>query len=275
MNEYKKRIVDDIIEEKLETTGAVVIKGPKWCGKTRTAKEYAKSCLDLQDDEQIEINKMLAGNDMSILLKGENPRLIDEWQVIPKIWNSVRSDVDKQNKTGLYILAGSTTPKDDDTKDLHSGIGRFSFVDMKPMTLFESGDSNGSISLKDIRDGKAKVSGQTSDIDYQRLAYLTCRGGWPSYLNKSEKISLNVVKEYLTGLCESDIRRIDGKMRDPEIARSILKAYARLVSTLETNATLIEDIKFNYGEVSRQTIADYLKIFKDYMLYKFKVKNRN
>lgn len=262
MNEYKKRIVDDIIDEKLETTGAVVIKGPKWCGKTRTAKEYAKSSLDLQDDEQIEKNKMLAGNDMSILLKGEKPRLIDEWQVIPRIWNSVRSDVDRQNKTGLYILTGSTTPKDEETKNLHSGVGRFSFVDMKPMTLFESGESNGTISLKDIINNKVKVSGQTSNIDYQRLAFLTCRGGWPSSLDKSDRVALNVVKEYITGLCESDIRRIDGKMRDPEIARAILKAYARLVSTLETNATLIDDVKFNFGEVSRQTITDYLKVFK-------------
>ena len=174
--EYISRIVDEILAEKLETTGGVVIRGPKWCGKTRTAKEFAKSYLELQDDEQLEKNRMLAGSDMSILLQGEKPRLIDEWQVIPRIWNSVRSDIDKQNKTGLYILTGSTTPKDEETKNLHSGVGRFSFIDMKPMTLFESGESNGSISLADILNEKVKVSGQTSSIDYHRLAFLTCRG---------------------------------------------------------------------------------------------------
>lgn len=261
-DKYINRIVDDVIKEKLETTGAVLIRGPKWCGKTRTGKEFAKSYLELQDDEQLEKHKMLAGSDMSILLKGEKPRLIDEWQVIPRIWNSVRSDIDKQNKTGLYILTGSATPNDEETKNLHSGVGRFSFVDLKPMTLFESGDSNGSISLKDIMNNDVEVSGQTSDIDYKRLAFLTCRGGWPSALDKSNKVALNVVKEYITALCESDIRRIDGKMRDPEIARAILKSYARHVSTLESTTTLIEDIQFNFGEVSRTTIIEYLKIFK-------------
>jgi len=260
--EYINRLVDEIVAEKLETTGGVVIRGPKWCGKTRTAKEFAKSVLDLQDDEQLEKNMMLAGSDMSILLQGEKPRLIDEWQVIPRIWNSVRSDIDKQNKTGLYILTGSTTPNDEDTKNLHSGVGRFSFVDMKPMTLYESGESNGSISLSDISKKAVRVSGQISNIEYQKLAFLTCRGGWPSSIGKSDKVALNIIREYVTGLCESDISRIDGKMRNPELARVILKAYARHISTIDSNVTLIEDIKYFYGDISRQTISNYIKILK-------------
>ncbi|MEG1008716.1 MAG: DUF4143 domain-containing protein [Clostridia bacterium] len=257
---YLKRIIDDIIEEKLQTTGGVVIKGPKWCGKTTTSKVHAKSILELQNDEEIEKNKMLAGSDMSLLLKGDKPRLIDEWQEIPRIWNSIKSDIDKENKTGLYILTGSATPKDD--TNLHSGVGRFSFVEMKTMSLFESGESNGSISLKDILDNKVKVSGQTSNITYQELAYITCRGGWPSSLNKDKKIALNIVKEYLNAICESDISRIDGVARNPELARNILKAYARHISTISSNDIIYDDIKYNFGDVSRQTIQEYIKIFK-------------
>ena len=259
---YIKRIVDEIVSEKLEATGGVIIRGPKWCGKTRTAKEFAKSVLDLQDDEQLDKNRMLAGSDMSILLQGEKPRLIDEWQVIPRIWNSVRSDIDKQNKTGLYILTGSTTPNDEETKDLHSGVGRFSFVDMKPMTLYESGDSSGSVSLFEILNKTVKVSGQKSNINYSKLAFLTCRGGWPSSIGKSDKVALNIIKEYVTGLCESDIRRIDGKMRNPELARVILRAYALHVSTIDSNSSLTDDVKYFYGDVSRQTVSDYIKILK-------------
>ena len=259
---YRKRIIDSIMEEKLETTGGIVIRGPKWCGKTRTAKEFAKSFLELQDDEQLERNRLLAGSDISLLLKGEKPRLIDEWQVIPRIWNSVRSDIDRQNRSGLYILTGSATPNDRESKDLHSGAGRLSFVDMKPMTLYESGESNGSISLREIMEGTAHISGQTSAIDYQGLAFLACRGGWPSALEKSSKIALGIVKEYVNSLCESDIIRIDGKMRNPDLARAILRAYARHVSTLESDSTLMDDVGFHHGSVSRQTMAEYLNIFK-------------
>jgi hypothetical protein len=159
-------------------------------------------------------------------------------------------------------LTGSTTPNDEDTKNLHSGVGRFSFVDMKPMTLYESGESNGSISLTDVLNKRISISGQSSSIDYSRLAFLTCRGGWPSSVGKSDRVALNTIREYVTGLCESDIRRIDGKMRNPELARVILKAYARHVSTIESNTALINDVKYFYGDISRQTIANYIKILK-------------
>jgi predicted AAA+ superfamily ATPase len=181
--EYINRTIDTTIELKLKVTGGIVIRGPKWCGKTTSAKQFAKSVLDLQNIKTLENNLRLAENDISLLLDGDSPRLIDEWQVIPKIWNAVRNDIDEKNEMGLYILTGSTTPHDD--KSLHSGIGRLSFIDMKPMTLFESGESNGSISLKEIADGTIIVKGQKSTIDYQNLAYLTCRGGWPSAMNKS------------------------------------------------------------------------------------------
>lgn len=259
---YIPRIIDDIVNNKLQVTGAVVIKGPKWCGKTRTAKKFAKSNIDLQNIKESEKYKKVAENDVSLLLEGDKPRLIDEWQEIPSIWNAVRHDVDEQNKAGLYILTGSTTPKDEETKKLHSGIGRMSFVEMKPMTLFESSDSNGSISLKDILDGKAKVRGQKSDIDYQRLAYLTCRGGWPSAMDKDENVALAVVKEYVKALIESDISNVDDRMRNPELTRHILSTYARHVSTIESDKTIFDDIKYNYGDVSDTTLYDYIKILK-------------
>ena len=262
MNNYISRIMDDEIRRKLNVTGAVVIKGPKWCGKTTTAKQFAKSDIDLQSSETSNRYKKIAENDIMLLLEGNKPKLIDEWQEIPQIWNAVRTDVDKQNKPGLYILTGSTTPKDEETKQLHSGVGRMSFVEMKPMTLFETEDSNGSVSLKEIRDGNIKLSGQTSDINYERLAYLTCRGGWPSALKLDEDAALDVSKEYIKALTESDISRVDGRNRNPNLANHILRSYARNVSTVESDKTLFEDIQYNYGSVSESTLFEYVNILK-------------
>ncbi|MCL2249359.1 MAG: DUF4143 domain-containing protein [Oscillospiraceae bacterium] len=262
MNNYISRIMDDEIRRKLKITGSVVIKGPKWCGKTTTAKQFAKSDIDLQSSETSNRYKKIAENDIMLLLEGNKPKLIDEWQEIPQIWNAVRTDVDKQNKPGLYILTGSTTPKDEETKQLHSGVGRMSFVEMKPMTLFETEDSNGSVSLKEIRDGNIKLSGQTSDINYERLAYLTCRGGWPSALKLDEDAALDVSKEYIKALTESDISRVDGRNRNPNLANHILRSYARNVSTVESDKTLFEDIQYNYGSVSESTLFEYVNILK-------------
>jgi len=245
---------------KLQVTGGVVIKGPKWCGKTTTAKQFAKSVLDLQSTKTLETNRQIAENDISLLLEGDSPRLIDEWQVIRQIWNAVRTDIDERNEPGLFILTGSTTPVDD--KTLHTGIGRMSFVDMKPMTLFESGESNGSISLKDIVDGIAVVYGQKSEISYQQLSYLTCRGGWPSAIGRSEAIALETAKEYVNGLCESDISSVDGVKRDPALTRFILRAYARHISTIDSDVTLYDDIRALYGDITDQTLRDYIGVLK-------------
>lgn len=257
---YYKRIIDDVIKEKLEITGGIVIKGPKWCGKTTSAKQISNSVLDLQNEKNKKKNKEIAEYDISLLLKGEKPRLIDEWQVIPEIWNMVKTDIDEQNGRGLYILTGSVIPTDN--KNLHSGIGRFSFIEMKTMSLYESMDSNGTISLNDILNNNVIIRGQKSDIDYQRLAYLTCRGGWPSIIGMSEKNALQISKEYVKALCESDISSIDGKMRNPRLAKQILKAYARNVSTINSNQTIYDDVKKNYGYVSEKTLIEYMNILK-------------
>ena len=260
---YIKRIIDKTIAEKMQVMGCVVVKGPKWCGKTTTAGQFAKSVLELQDPVEGEKYKEIAENNIKLLLEGDNPRLIDEWQLIPNIWNAIRYDVDKKDAAGLYIITGSVTPNDNDTKDLHSGIGRMSFVTMYPMSLYESGDSNGSISLKGVLDGSVEVRGQKSDITYERLAYLTCRGGWPSAVKmKDENLALKVAKEYLDVLCESDIENTEKRNINPALTRAIIRAYSRLVCTVEANKTLYGDIKNIYGDVSDQTIMTYLNKLK-------------
>jgi len=260
---YINRIIDKTIEEKMQVMGCVVVKGPKWCGKTTTAKQFAESVLELQDPVEGKRYKEIAENNIKLLLEGENPRLIDEWQLIPNIWNAIRCDVDKKDAAGLYIITGSVTPHDEDTKDLHSGIGRMSFVTMYPMSLFESGDSNGSISLKDILNGNVDVNGQKSDITYERLAYLTCRGGWPSAVKmKDENLALKTATEYLDVLCETDIENTEKRNINPALTRAIIRAYSRLVCTVETEKTLYEDIRNSYGDVSDPTIRTYLNKLK-------------
>ena len=257
---YIKRIVDKEIKEKLSIKAAEVIKGPKWCGKTTSAKQVAKSVLEMQNPDLQENYIELANTRPSLLLEGEKPRLIDEWQIVPKLWNAVRYSIDNIGETNQYILTGSATPKEDDT--MHSGVGRFSFITMKPMTLFESGDSNGKISLKDILDGKREIDGIRTDLDYEKIAHVLCRGGWPSSINLPEKQALQIAKNYIDVLCESDISKVDGVKRNPSLARAILKAYARQVSTTGSNQSIIADVRANYSDVSDRTIMDYMNILK-------------
>jgi len=262
MSAYLPRIIESTITEKLQTVGCVVVRGPKWCGKTTTSHRFAKSYLELQDPAEGEKYRELAENNINLLLQGNSPRLIDEWQLIPNIWNAIRHDVDKRNAQGAYIITGSVTPNDRDKKNLHSGAGRMGFVTMYPMSLYESGDSNGSISLKAILDGTAEVDGQRSDITYERLAYLTCRGGWPSAVKiHDERIALGTAREYLDVLCESDLEG-SRKRINPALTRAIIRAYSRLACTIESNRTLYDDVKALYGDVSDQTIASYIKVLQ-------------
>lgn len=258
--DYIKRIVDKEIEKKLRTSGVVVIRGPKWCGKTTSAKQFAKSILEMQNPDTEDNYKELAGIKPSILLQGEKPRLIDEWQLAPKLWNAVRYAVDTAGDVNQFILTGSATPVEDPT--MHSGVGRFSFVNMKPLSLYESGESNGVISLQDLLDEKTNIDGKQSNLSYEDLVYALCRGGWPNSLKMSKEDALEVAPNYLNTLVNSDISRIDGVNRDPQLASIILKSYSRLVSTIGTNGALFEDIKANYGDISEKTISDYLNVLK-------------
>lgn len=258
--EYITRITDQELKDKLSVTGAVLIRGPKWCGKTTSAKQLAHSVLEMQDADLQENYLELANLKPSLLLEGDKPRLIDEWQLAPRLWNAIRYDVDKTGLTNQYILTGSSVPVLDDT--LHSGVGRFSFVTMKPMTLYESGNSNGKISLKDVLDGKRDIDGVTTDLDYEKIAYILCRGGWPNTLKMDDKQALVVAKNYIDALVNSDISRIDGVRRDANLALLILRAYARQVSTIDSDKSLFLDIQANYQDVSEKTIANYLDVLK-------------
>lgn len=264
--EYIKRIIDKELKRKLSSSGAVYIKGPKWCGKTTTAKQFAKSVLEVQNPDNIDNNIELANNKPSLLLIGDKPRLIDEWQIIPKIWNAVRYAIDQNGDTNQFILTGSAVPKED--KTLHSGVGRFSFLEMLPMSLYESGDSNGKISLKDLFSGKKNIDGITSELDYEKIAYVLCRGGWPASLNMNKDVALDVSKNYIDAVVESDISNIDGTTRNPELARTILKSYARQTSTIDSNKSLFKDVQANFGNVSEATILDYLNQLKKLYIIK-------
>ncbi len=258
--DYITRITDKELKEKLSITGAVLIRGPKWCGKTTSAKQLARSVLEMQNADLQENYLELANLKPSLLLEGDKPRLIDEWQLAPRLWNAIRYDVDKTGLANQYILTGSSVPVEDDT--LHSGVGRFSFVTMKPMTLYESGSSNGKISLMDILDGKRDIDGVTTDLDYEKIAYILCRGGWPNTLKMNDKQGLMVAKNYIDALVNSDISRVDGVRRDANLALLILRAYARQVSTIDSDKSLFLDIQTNYQDVSEKTIANYLDVLK-------------
>lgn len=260
--QYIKRIVDEELEEKLKYIGAVLIRGPKWCGKTTSAKRIAKSIVEMQNPELQDNYIEIADTRPSILLEGEKPRLIDEWQIAPKLWNAVRYSIDNINMPGQYILTGSATPIDDKDNNLHSGVGRFAFVDMKPLTLYESGESNGKISLKDIVEGKREIDGVTTDLVYEKIAYALCRGGWPSTLNLEKEIALKIAKDYVDVLCESDISKVDNIKKNPTLARTILKSYARLVSTIDSNQAIYADVRSNYADISDKTINSYLNALK-------------
>lgn len=266
MKNYKKRIIDEALSKQMQIAGAILVRGPKWCGKTTTCRQYAKSFIELQDEDIDEENSnalKLAELKPSLLLEGEKPRLIDEWQLAPNIWNTIRHSVDENGKKGQFLLTGSATPDEKNSSNLHSGAGRFAFLNMKTMSLFESGDSNGKISLKDLLDGNRNIDGITSEITYERMAFLICRGGWPDIFNiKDENNALEISKNYITAICESDISRIDGVSRNPELARSILRSYARLDSTIESNQSLIDDVIANNNNISERTIIDYLNAFK-------------
>lgn len=255
--EYLPRLVDKELEEMLNVIGAVLIVGPKWCGKTTTAERHAKSVLKMQDPDYLKQYLLLADTKPSLLLNGDKPRLIDEWQVAPVLWDAVRTSVDETKEEGLYILTGSTSV--DFSKVLHSGIGRIAKLKMYPMSLYESHDSIGNISLKELFDDKnLDIDGKISNLSIERLIEVTCRGGWPSSLNKTSKGSLMISKMYLDNICDSDCSTIDGVKRNPQRMRRILRSYARNVSTLATDKAILNDVIANDSNIDIRTLKSYL-----------------
>ena len=221
MKQYKNRIADKILEFKLESKGAVLIEGTKWCGKTTTAKQFAKSVISMQEPDNLSVNIELANIKPSALLIGKTPRLIDEWQVAPKLWDAVRYEVDTRDEFGQFILTGSAVPVNISELS-HTGTGRITRMLMRPMSLYESEDSTGAVSLNDIFAGNLDIAG-TSSIDFEYLAFLMCRGGWPKALDCSERVALEQAFDYFDGVVNSDISRVDNVERNKERASRIIR----------------------------------------------------
>lgn len=260
-HEYIKRICDKELELKLEAFGAVHIVGPKWCGKTTTAKQYAKSFIEMQDPDKREMYLETAKIQPSNLLLGETPRLIDEWQVAPNLWDAVRVSVDRRNEEGLYILTGSNSI--DKSGIMHTGTGRIDTLSMFPMSLYETGESNGMISLMDLFNNPLILdNGCLSTTSIDDLIFAACRGGWPSSLSKkNDKAKLLVAQSYFESLCREDMTNVDGTKRNETTSRLLLRSYARNISTSAANKAIINDIKAN-TEISETTFYDYVNALK-------------
>lgn len=250
-----------MLARKLEGKGAVLIEGPKWCGKTTTAEQHSGSFLYMDDPEKKEQNIAMADINPGRLLQGESPRLIDEWQLAPKLWDAIRFEVDHRGTTGNFILTGSAVPAD--TKDItHSGTGRFSWLTMRPMSIYESGDSSGEVSLKDLFDGMAEADG-CSSLSIERLAFLVCRGGWPQSLDMRDEIALDQATDYYEAVIRSDVNRADGVKKNPEKIRRLMRSYARNQGTQVSNTVFARDVS-NNDEVSinEETVASYVNALK-------------
>lgn len=261
MAEYKQRIADSLLERKVLGKGAVLIEGPKWCGKTTTAKQLAKSVLDLGDASVLKQSAQMIEISPQSLLEGTTPRLIDEWQALPPIWDSIRSEVDKRGKPSQFILTGSSVLPDAD-ETIHSGTGRFAHITMRPMSLYESGESSGTISLKDLFDGKTPEV-QQCNLTIDDIAYLTCRGGWPWATLISKDVALDQAFDYVDSVIKRDIQRVDKVKRNPERARLLLRSYARNISQQVSYATIRKDMLANDANtLDEDTVADYIKALK-------------
>ena len=261
MKKYRNRVVDAILQEKLEGKGAVLIEGPKWCGKTTTAEQIAKSVLYMDDPQSKEQNVNMAALNPKRLLSGETPRLIDEWQIAPKLWDAIRFEVDHRDDLGQFVLTGSAVPPD--TKEItHSGTGRFSWLMMRPMSLYESGESTGEVSLSRLFEGKGKVDGE-SKLDLERIAFLICRGGWPRSIDMRDKIALNQAIDYYDAVVHSDINRADGVEKNPERVKRLMRSLARNQGQQIANTAIAADIAANSeSTINQETVAGYISALK-------------
>lgn len=254
--EYKPRIIDDQLDLKLESFGATLIVGPKGCGKTTSAKQKAKSYIEFQDEDVRENLLSVAADSPSKLLLGEKPRLFDEWQDAPKLWGAIRKSVDDLGENGLYILTGSSSK---DIAKPHTGTSRISQLKMYPMSLYESGESNGTVSLLDLFNKGETFDGCQSSLSIDGLIFALCRGGWPrSLMNKTERSQLEVAKDIYRQTYSVDINNIDGKTRNARLTEAILQSYSRNICTTAKTKTIYDDVNANF-DVSRTTLDDYIE----------------
>lgn len=260
MKEYYQRVSDKILIEHLESKGAVLIEGAKWCGKTTSAKHIAKSVIEMDRPDMIEQYQQMARIKPSNLLEGEVPHLIDEWQIATNIWNAVRYEVDRRGEFGQFILTGSSVPAKLD-ESMHTGTGRIVRMRMRPMSLYESRDSSGQVSLLDLFNKKDISAIDNHSID--DIAFLICRGGWPAALNRTEKVALKQAFDYYDAVVNDDISRVDGVKRDPERTKRLMKSYARNVATQVSMETIRTDVISNDVETfDKESLYGYLNALK-------------
>ncbi len=271
---YRPRIVDSALKRKLRGKGAVLIEGPKWCGKTTTAEQVSKSTLSVDDPSTVNTNKILSEIDPERLLTGDHPRLLDEWQVAPKLWDAVRHHVDRHKGHGQFILTGSSVPADI-SETIHSGTGRFGWLVMRPMSLYESGDSTGDVSLASLFESQP-ISG-CSNLDLDRLTFLICRGGWPESVDMDDDVALDQAFDYIDAVIRNDMSRVDNIRRDPQKVRMLLRSYARNQGTQISQASISADISSNDTEgVSEETVSEYLQALRKlYVIEDMKAWNPN
>lgn len=261
MAKYKQRIADKLLERKLAGKGAVLIEGPKWCGKTTTAEQHANSLLYMTESGKIEQHLQLARLNPALLLEGKKPRLIDEWQVAPSLWDSIRFESDHSSSLGLFILTGSAVPADL-SQVVHTGTGRIGWLRMRPMSLWESEDSTGEVSLEELFTTPALIKG-TSAINLEKIAFLSCRGGWPLAVNMKSDIALDQAFDYVDAVEKRDVSLADGVNRDPSRTHRLLRSYARHQGSQANYATIKADLQANEAEsFSEETIASYINALK-------------
>ena len=261
MMEYKKRIADEILEKKLKGKGAVLIQGPKWCGKTTTAEQIAGSILYMANPKDKNQNLSLADLSPDLLLNGKTPRLIDEWQIAPKLWDAVRFEVDHRNLEGQFILTGSSVPANMNDV-IHTGTGRISWLTMRPMSLYESGESNGSISLNDLFNSNVSQTG-INNLSLSDIAYLCCRGGWPRSIFLDKDIALEQPYDYYDAVVNVDISKVDNVERNSERTKNLMKSYARNIGSQASNETIRNDMISNDSfSLDSDTILSYINALK-------------
>ena len=261
MKEYKPRIADEILKDKLEAKGAVIIEGPKWCGKTTTAMQVAGSVLRMDEPSKRDVNIQMSEIAPERLLQGKTPRLIDEWQIAPKLWDAARYEVDTRGEEGQFILTGSAVPVD--SKEItHSGTGRFTWLTMRPMSLYESEESSGEVSLEELFLTPQQIIG-INGLDLEKLAFAICRGGWPGAMEMSEKAALSQAMDYYDAVVKSDVNRADGVNKNPERVKRLMKSFARNQGAQVASTVLRDDIQANdTDKLNEDTIASYINALK-------------
>jgi len=256
---YIPRLCDSLLQLALQSTGAVLIEGAKWCGKTSTASNASRSILYMQDPDNAASYQAMADTKPSLLLKGEAPRLIDEWQMAPVLWDAVRFEVDRRSMMGQFILTGSAVPSDNTTA--HTGTGRISRIMMRPMSLFESMESNGTVSLRDLFNGKKDIDA-ISDMTIEKIAFALCRGGWPASVKIQGNAALRMAIDYVEAVINQDVSRVDGIEKNPERVRLLLRSLARNIATMASYQTIKDDIEATEITISDKTIGAYINALR-------------